>query len=181
MTIRVREWKRGKNVAFEVDIRFAYPDGTPFRRRIKAPVESKSAAKRWGEGKERELLMQPSPVFLDPQEEKRKEVPTLQEFGPRFVDGHARANKQKASGIHAKERILANHLYPQLGRKRLDAIDDEDVQQVKARLSHRTAKTVNNVLHVLGKVLRVALKWKVIDRLPCAIELLRAAKPMPTF
>jgi integrase len=181
MTIKVREWKRGKNVGFEVDIRFTYPDGTPLRRRVKAPVESKSAARRWGEAKERELLMRPSPVFLVQQEEKRKEVPTLREFGPRFVDGHARANKQKASGIHAKERILANHLYPQLGKKRLDAIDDEDVQRVKARLAHRTAKTVNNVLHVLGKLLRVALKWKVIDRLPCTIELLKAAKPMPIF
>jgi hypothetical protein len=38
-------WKKGKRVGFEVDIRFAYPDGIPFRRRIKAPVESKSAAR----------------------------------------------------------------------------------------------------------------------------------------
>jgi hypothetical protein len=48
MTVKIREWKKGKNVGFEVDIRFTYPDGTPFRRRTKAPVESRSAAKRWG-------------------------------------------------------------------------------------------------------------------------------------
>jgi hypothetical protein len=53
MTIKVREWKKGKRMGFEVDIRFSYPDGTPFRRRVKAPVESKSAAKRWGEGASR--------------------------------------------------------------------------------------------------------------------------------
>jgi hypothetical protein len=64
MTITVREWNKGKRVGFEVDIRFNYPGGTPFRRRIKAPVESKSAAKRWGEAKERELLLRPSPVLL---------------------------------------------------------------------------------------------------------------------
>jgi hypothetical protein len=42
MTIRVRQWKKGKRVGFEVDIGFTYPDGAPFRQRIKAPVESKS-------------------------------------------------------------------------------------------------------------------------------------------
>jgi integrase len=181
MTIKVREWKRGKKVGFEVDIRFTYPDGTPFRRRIKAPVESKSAAKRWGEARERELLVRSSPVYQQQLVAKQKEVSTLLEFGPRFIEGHARANKQKASGIHAKERILANHLYPNLGDKRLDAIEDEDVQLLKAALVHRTAKTVNNVLHVLSKLLRVAIKWKVIDRMPCTIELLKAAKPTHSF
>src|SRR5881392_4065752 len=32
-----------------------------------------------------------------------KEVPTLETFAPRFVDGHARANRQKPSGIAATE------------------------------------------------------------------------------
>ena len=64
MTVRVRQWKKGKRVGFEVDIRFTYPDGAAVRRRIKAPVESRSAAKRWGEAKERELLVGPAPVFL---------------------------------------------------------------------------------------------------------------------
>jgi len=72
MTIKVRDWNKGKKMGFEVDIRFTYPDGTPFRRRIKAPVESKSAAKRWGEAKERELLMKPSPLFLREQQETRR-------------------------------------------------------------------------------------------------------------
>jgi len=100
MTVRTRDWKRGKSVGFEVDIRFTYPDGTPFRRRVKAPVESKSAAKRWGEAKERELLMRPSPAFLEQHEGKKKEVPTLREFAPRTIDEHARANRQKASTIY---------------------------------------------------------------------------------
>jgi integrase len=181
MTIKVREWKRGKRVGFEVDIRFSYPDGTPFRRRIKAPVESKSAAKRWGEAKERELLMRPAPVLLRTQEEGKKEVPRLKEFGPRFIEGYARANKHKASGVHTKERILALHLAPQLGSKRLDRITEEDVQRLKANLSHRTAKTINNVLHVLSGLLRTACRWKVIDRMPCTFELMKTMKPVAAF
>jgi integrase len=182
MTIRVRQWKKGKRVGFEVDIRFTYPDGVPQRQRIKAPVESRSAARRWGEARERELLLRPSPVLRAPQpQDQPKEVPTLSEFGPRFIEGYARANKQKASGVHAKERILENHLYPALGDKGLDAIGDEDVQTVKAKLSHRSAKTINNVLLVLSRLLRIAVRWKVIDRMPCTIDLLKTAKPTPAF
>jgi integrase len=181
MTINVRQWKKGKRVGFEVDIRFAYPDGTPYRQRIKAPVESKSAARRWGEARERELLMRPSPVFLKRQEEERKEVPTLREFGPRFVENYAKANRQKASGVASKDTILRVHLYPQLGDRTLDAIGDEDVQHLKAALVTRSRKTVNNVLTVLNKLLKVAVKWKVIGSMPCTIELMKVSSFVPRF
>jgi integrase len=181
MTVKIREWNKGKQVGFEVDIRFTYPDGTPFRRRMKAPVESKAIAKRWGEAKERELLMRPSPIFLQKEQEQRKEVPTLRVFGPRFIENDARANRQKASSIRAKELILKNHLYPALGDRRLDEIVDEDVQRLKASLSSRAPKTVNNVLTVLGKLLRVGARWKVILAVPCSIDLLRVTLPLPRF
>jgi integrase len=181
MTVKVREWTKNNQAGSEVDIRFTYPDGFRFRRRVKAPVESKSAAKRWGEARERELLMQPSPVLLEQQEEKRKEVPTLREFGPRFIEGYARANRQKASGVATKECILKTHLYRLLGDKKLDAITDEDVQNVKADLATKSRKTVNNVMSVLNKLLKVAVKWKVIKEIPCSIELLKVSSPVPTF
>ncbi|HEY4015552.1 MAG TPA: tyrosine-type recombinase/integrase [Polyangiaceae bacterium] len=179
MTVRVREWKRGKHVGFEVDIRFTYPDGAPFRRRIKAPVESKSAAKRWGETREAMLLREPSPSER-PQPDA-KEIPTLREFGPRFVENYARANRQKASTIAGKESILKAHLYPRLGDKRLDAIGDEDVQALKSSLAKRSRKTVNNVLAVLGKLLKVAVKWKVICNLPCTVELMKVSNVVVKF
>ncbi|HEV3194377.1 MAG TPA: tyrosine-type recombinase/integrase [Polyangiaceae bacterium] len=181
MTIKVREWKKGRQVGFEVDIRFTYPDGAPYRQRVKAPVESKSAAKRWGEARERELLMRPSPVFLEKQEETRKEVPTLREFGPRFVDNYAKANRHKASGVAAKESIFQTHLYPVLGDRKLDTIADEDVQRLKVRLVSKSHKTVNNVLSVLNKALKVALRWKVISTMPCTIELVRVSNVVPRF
>ncbi len=181
MTVKVREWKKGSSVGFEVDIRFTYPDGSPFRRRIKAPVESKSAAKRWGEARERELLMRPSPGFVKQEEEKRKEVPTLRQFGPRFVENYARANRHKASGVASKESVFKIHLYPALGDTRLDAIDDENVQRVKAALTKKSRKTVNNVLSVLNKALKVAVKWKVIQAMPCTIELVKVSNLVPYF
>jgi hypothetical protein len=45
----------------------------------------------------------------------QKEVPTLSEFWLRFFEGHAQANRQKPSGIAAKETIGQLHLVPTLG------------------------------------------------------------------
>lgn len=70
-------------------------------------------------------LMSPAP------QEERKEVPTLNAFAPRFMNGHSRANRQKPTGIAAKEMILRVHLLPALGHKRLDTIKSEDVQASK--------------------------------------------------
>jgi len=90
MSVTIRPYRRG---GWEVDIRVVTPDGTrEFRVRKRAPVSSRSAAARWAEGRERvlfERLMKPPQDNAPP-----KEVPTLREFAPRFVDGHARANRQ---------------------------------------------------------------------------------------
>ncbi len=99
-------------------------------------------------------------------------MPTLVAFAPRFLDGHARANRQKPSGIAAKEMIVRVHLAPALGARRLDAIVNEEVQRLKHRLLEKAPKTVNNVLTVLNVLLKKAVEWDVIERMPCTIKLL---------
>jgi integrase len=104
----------------------------------------------------------------------QKEVLTFREFAPRFIEGHARANRQKPSGIAAKEVLLRVHLIPALGHKHLDRITNEDVQRLKRRMEKKAAKTVNNALVVLSILLKKAVEWDIIDRMPCTIRLLRA-------
>ena len=111
----------------------------------------------------------------------KKEVPTLAAFGPRFVDGYARANQQKPSGIAAKESVLRRHLNPALGEKRLDAITTEDVQRLKSALAGKAPETVNNVLTVLNTLLRTAVEWRVVEAIPCTIRLLKVVKPKASF
>jgi integrase len=137
-------------------------------------VSSKSAAQRWGEERHRHLL-QHGP------EQPIKEVPTLVDFAPRFLDGHARANRQKPSGIAAKEMLLRLYLVPFIGRKRLDAITNEDIQRLKKSMELKAPKTVNNVLAVLSVLLKKAVEWQVIERMPCTIRLLRVPKPSASF
>lgn len=87
----------------------------------------------------------------------RKEVPTLKEFAPRFVDGHGRANRQKPSGIAAKEMLLRVHLVPFLGHKRLDAIGNEDVQRLKKSRSRAKKRTCGTASTTLGELEEMTL------------------------
>jgi integrase len=123
-------------------------------------------------------LLQHGPQSAKP---VKKEVPTLREFAPRFIDGHARANRQKPSGIAAKEMLLRVHLVPLLGAKPLDKITNEDVQRLKRAMESKAAKTVNNALAVLSVLLKKAIEWNVLDRMPCTIRLLRTEKSSPQF
>jgi hypothetical protein len=161
MSVTVRPYRRG---GFEVDIQWRSQDGRRQRERKRIDTTSKTAAQRWGEGRERELLVR-GPTL------RRKEVPTLEQFAPRFMDGHARANQAKPSGIAHKELVCKNHLFPTLGKKRLDDITDEDVQQLKFALRHRKPTTVNNVLSVLSMLLKKAVEWRVLDHPRCMVRL----------
>jgi integrase len=176
MSVIVRPYRRG---GWEVDIRLILPDNSDHRERRKAPVATKSAAQRWGEAREREWyseLTHPQPIEHQP-----REVPTLETFWSRFMDGYARANRHKPSGIAAKETIGKMHLLPRLGANRLDATETEDVQHLKRHLDDRAPRTVNNVPVVLNVLLKKAVEWDVIDRVPCVIRLLPIPKPSAGF
>ena len=167
MSVTVRKYQGGE--AWEVDVLVLLPDGTRHRERRKVPAPSKAAAKRWGESRQRELMLKGPP-------ERKKEVETLREFAPRFLDGYARANRHKPSGIAGKATVFKAHLLPALGDKRLDAITNEDIQALKLRLKERSPKTVNNVLTVLSVLLKKAVEWQLIEKLPCTVRLLAIPK-----
>ena len=147
------------------------PDGARRRERRKLTLSSKSGARRWAEARERQLLTH-GPATA------RKEVPTFEVFAPRFLDGHARANRQKPSGVAAKETILRLHLIPLFGRKTLDAITNEDVQRLKLRLRDTAPKTTNNILATLRRLLSAAVEWDVIDAMPCTIRQVKTSRPV---
>jgi hypothetical protein len=65
MSVRVAVSRKG---FLEVDLRVRLPDGTRYRERVKAPVQSKSGAMRWGEERARFLMIN------GPTEPKKEEV-----------------------------------------------------------------------------------------------------------
>ncbi len=191
MSVRVVPWEKGKQSGFEIDIRITWPEGGKYRVRLKSPVSGHEASRRWGIAREVDILRKgKAAVESEAKVESARvgnsttlktAIPTIAEFETRFIEGYAEANRQKPSGIDAKKRILKLHLVPFLGTKRLDEIKSEDVQGIKSRLAKKSAKTVNNVLCVLGKMLRVAVEWEVIPSMPCRVTLLKAAKSEKSF
>lgn len=189
--VKVREYRRrGKSSGmFEVDLRLTLPTGDPYRERIKVKLSSKTNARRWGESREAEVLILARQGLdgaairnrLQGKEVEEETTPTLEAFWPRFMDGYARANQEKPSTLDTRERIWRTHLRPMLAALPLDAIDDERVQQLKAKLSGKKTKTVNNVLTNLNKLLKVAVEWKVISAMPCRIRQLKTTKPVVEF
>jgi integrase len=173
MSVKVRPY-RGKTGGWHVDVNVRLSNGQRYRDRKRLSTTSKTIAYRWGQDRERRLLQQGLP-------EAKKEVPTLKQFAQRFLDEHARANRQKPSGIASKETILRVHLIPALGDRKLDTITDEQVQRLKLQLHDKASKTVNNVLTVLNVALKNAVAWKVIDKLPCSIRLLHVERSEAPF
>src|SRR5205814_116795 len=162
MSVSVRKYEDGKTKGYEVDVVARLPDGRTKRSRTRLAAATKDAAVRWGQQRLTELLLHRGT--------KPKEVPTLAEFETRFVQEFAVANRQKPSTIASKKTILKKYLVPQLGRKRLDEIKHEDVQRLKAKLVHLNPKTVNCVLTVLSKLLKVAVEWQVMEIQPVTVK-----------
>lgn len=175
MSVTVRPYITG---GWEVDIRVLLPDGTVIRERKKAPAQSESNARRWAEARERHLLLHGKPKAI---KEEVQRTPTLREFAPRFLEGYAKANRLKPSGVSSKEVAIRVHLFPRFGNKRLHEITTEDVQQLKSAMTAKAPKTVNNALTVLSVMLKTAVEWGVIDRVPCAVKLLKAPKTTAAF
>src|SRR5262245_60915550 len=99
MSLKVRPFRKG---GWEVDILLRLPDGRKIRERKKFPGTAKSAAQRWGEDRISVLLRQPTP---ERKEAEQKEIPTLEEFAPRWIQGYAKANRQKHASIVGKESV----------------------------------------------------------------------------
>lgn len=177
--IRIKPWKGGSG--WEVDIRTRGPAGEKIRLRVKSPAKSPSGSLRWAQGRERELIEFGLEGSAAAKAAAASEIPTLEAFAKRFIEEYAEANRQKPSGIAAKQTIFDTHLIPLLGQKRLDEIGPAEVQKVKLALKGKNAKTTNNVLSVLHTALTVAAEWGVLPGQPCAMSLLPYERPERAF
>lgn len=156
---------------WEVEVRFRFPDGTEYRERRKSTITTKSGSRLWGERREAELLRNGKRLG-------EPVIPTLAEFVPRYIEEFCVANKQKPSTIDSKQATFDGRLLPLLGKLRLDEIGEEQVQRVKAEMKDCKPKTINNVLCILSKTLKVAVKWKKstgLNVMPVQIEPLKGA------
>jgi integrase len=169
MTVKIRRYAKRKQVGLEADIRFRWPDGTWFRRRFRAPVNTENQAQRWAEDLERRVYADGkgsalarsarAPLVVAAPEEgevRTTMAPKLDEFWPRFISGHCAANRHKPSSIARKESAYSTWLKPRLGHKRIDAIQAADIAALKGDLAKLSARSANNVLTTLSACLKFA-------------------------
>jgi len=143
-----------------VDFVFQHPDGHKTRVKKKSPVQTRRGAEDY----ERQIRN----ALLDGTYGREEaEKPTLEKFSEEFINGYAKANN-KPSEVAAKGWICRLHLIPGMGAKRLDEIGAKEIEQYKSRKldAGYSPSTINNHLVTLGKMLRVAVEWNVIDRVP---------------
>jgi integrase len=181
MPVKLRPYRNG---GWEVDIRLKLDDGRVHRERRKSSFASRKESRRWGEARERQLLVENSAQVTpsaSTQPPIKTNVPTLAEFAPRYIEGYSRANREKHSTTKTKQSHLETHLLPAFGDKRLDELRQEDIQRLKGKLAGRTAKTINNVLTTLSTMLKAAVDWEVIPDLPVRIKQLRVTTPPMDF
>lgn len=190
MTITIRPFRTG---GWEVDIVLPLPNSDkPYRDRVKAPVASKSDAKKWGRARESAALeyilkhgeappKKRGKAAKRAEEVTTKQTTTLAEFVPIYFEKHVPAERHRPGGIRTREGICRNHLIPVLGHRPLDQIDGEDVRTLKAHLENHSAKTVNNILSALNSLLSAAKEMRVITEIPVKARWLKTTKPKMEF
>jgi integrase len=176
MSARRRKWtEQGKTVRtrWAVHVRWRGPDGREVNVRRVSPLQTRRGAEEF----ERQLR---ASLLAGTYGTETAEVPTLEAFSNRFLEWSKTHNKP--STLAAKEAILRGHLVPALGHLRLDAVNAVEVERYKSlKLSEKlTAKTVNNHLAVLGKLLSLAVELGVVER-AARLRKLRAEKRAPAF
>lgn len=140
------------------------PSGTPKRNTKRAAEEHERLTV--------EAMMRQSLYPTSPQ------APTLAEFAPRFLEWSAARAKGGADGRTHQNRAIALrlHILPSLGRSRLDKIDTEVLDRYASETSAKpsltrpdrtlSAGTVNLHLATISAMLRLAERWKILERAP---------------
>jgi integrase len=176
MSVREQTRHEGGQVTkfWIVDVKFRHPDGRVERFRRVPRVQTRRAAEQL----ERELLATLAGGGMRKEEEA---PPLFADFAREFEDTYAMTNN-KPSERASKEMILRVHLVPAFGTKRLDAITPLDIERYKAGKikAGRSAKSVNNHLTVLHKLLAVAVEWGKLRTVP-TIKWLKVPRPEITW
>lgn len=107
--------------------------------------------------------------------------PTVAEFWREYVEAWS-ATHNKPSTVEEKRIIFERHLVPTLGGLRLDEIDTRRLDAYAAAKTKEelAAKTVNNHLAALRRMLSLAVEWGLLGAVP-TVRRLRVHDPTVRF
>lgn len=192
MSITLRPYFKDKT-RFHVDMQIEHPiTQAPLRKRIAAPAgHDERQAQRWGEKELEKWLKRlalpvpreeeraaPDPAKLAPQ--ARCELTFEGFYRERFEPNYVRF--QRPATQTAYDSLWRNHLSA-LGPMPLRAIDEDAIDRFKADLAAKGlgGTTINLLLSKLAKMLRWALRRKLITGLPLIEPIKVVPRPRPHY
>lgn len=106
------------------------------------------------------------------------EIKTLGDFLGYWIETSVKKDRAPKT-VESYEGVIANHVIPVIGRKRLGSLSRQDVQQMLDVVAAKDGvgpRSVQNVRSVLRKALNDAVAWEMIDRNPALHTTIR---PVP--
>jgi integrase len=161
VSVRQRRWKDKKGrmqSSWQVHVCFPAPDGQVREIRRTSPVNTRRGAEEY----ERQLRTRLLNGSLEKASRPEADL-TVAQFADRFLDWSAINNKP--STVYAKRIVVREHLLPAFGALRLDAVLFAAIETYKAKKLREkfSAKSINNHLAVLGKLLNLAAEMGEVE------------------
>jgi integrase len=88
-----------------------------------------------------------------------REAPTVNDLAERFLAEHV-ARRRPSTDL-AYRIVLRKYILPEIGRKKVAAVEFEDIERLHAKVSKSTPVQANRVLAVVAKMFVLAVKWKL--------------------
>jgi integrase len=88
-----------------------------------------------------------------------REAPTVNDLAERFLAEHV-ARRRPSTDL-AYRIVLRKYIQPEIGRKKVAAVEFEDIERLHAKVSKSTPVQANRVLAVVAKMFVLAVKWKL--------------------
>ncbi len=140
MSIKVRQFRTG---GYEVDIHTISPDGASIRERVKSPVGSKEATKRWALLREAHLALAHGPkgccCKARPSEEDENDTTTM--TVERFLNAWIEQRKAEHVAQAEKDEVrLRDHVIPVLGQLTLVDVRPRHAYQLVKKLERTPSR-----------------------------------------
>jgi integrase len=178
VSIKIRKYKR--TAAYEVDINTLSVDGVPIRERLKSPVASKEATKRWGMEREAHLALKHGiggcRCKANGEEDNGPDPRTMRvgELVESFI------KQRKAEGIPnavVEEQRLRDHVLPVLRSLRVGDVRPRDAYKLVKAVSRTESnrggalapRTVRQVFFTARQVFQYAVLQEIIPGNPMVL------------
>jgi integrase len=94
-----------------------------------------------------------------------RDAPTVADLAERFLAEHVTRRRQSTQ--LAYRIVLRKYILPALGRKKVAAVEFEDVERLHATVSRQLPIQGNRVLAVTAAMFALAVKWRLRPDNPC--------------